>query len=64
MLRLKQDSRFAFLADDHDASHLPAWVKTAKQLTDGHLLKLAGANGGVLVTLDGKIPGAYLIPGS
>jgi hypothetical protein len=48
-------------ADDHDASHLPAWVKTPKQLTDGHLLKLASANGGVLATLDGKIPGAYLI---
>ena len=62
MLRLKRDSRFAFISDDHDASHLPAWVRTPKQLTDGHLLKLASANAGVLATLDRKIPSAYLIP--
>ena len=31
--------RFSFLADDHDASRLPRWVKTPKQLTDGHLLQ-------------------------
>jgi hypothetical protein len=52
----------AFIPDDHDISHLPAWVKTPKQTTDGHLVQLAGANGAVLATLDEKIPGAYLIP--
>lgn len=63
LLRMKhtEPSRFTFLKDDHDVSHLPAWVKTPKQTTDGHLAKLASANGAVLATLDGKIPGAYLI---
>ncbi len=64
LLRLKEAdvSRFTFISDDHDVSHLPTWVKTPKQTTDGHLAKLASANGGALATLDGKIPGAYLIP--
>ena len=65
LLRLKENgSRFTFIPDDHDASHLPTWVKTAKHITDGHLARLAAANEGVLATLDGKIPGAYLIPDS
>jgi predicted nucleic acid-binding protein len=66
LLRLKEAdvSRFTFIPDDHDVSHLPTWVKTPKQTTDGHLVKLANANGGVLATLDGKIPEAYLIPNS
>ena len=66
LLRLKaaRPSVFTFIADDHDSSHLPEWVKTPRQITDGHLLKLAGANGRLLATLDGKIPGAYLIPRS
>jgi predicted nucleic acid-binding protein len=54
--------RFAFITDDHDVSHLPTWVKSAKQTTDGHLLKLAKSNGAVLATLDAGIPGALLIP--
>jgi uncharacterized protein len=64
LLRLKAGKtlRFAFIADDHDVSHLPGWVKTAKQTTDGHLLQLAAGNGAVLATIDGKIPGAYVIP--
>ena len=64
LLRLKEAdvSRLTFIPDDHDVSHLPTWVKTPKQTTDVHLAKLASANGGVLATLDGKIPGAYLIP--
>lgn len=53
---------FTFIADDHDVSLLPAWVKTAGQTTDGHLLKLAGAKQALLATLDVGIPGAYLIP--
>ena len=64
LLRLKKADvlSFTFIADDHDIAHLPAWVKTAKQTTDGHLAQLASANGAVLATLDSKIPGAYLIP--
>jgi hypothetical protein len=64
LLRLKEAgiSQFTFIPDGHDVSHLPAWVKTPKQTTDGHLAKLAGANGCVLATLDRKIPEAYLIP--
>jgi uncharacterized protein len=64
LLRLKKTDvlSFTFIADGHDVAHLPAWVKSAKQTTDGHLAELARANGAVLATLDGKIPGAYLIP--
>jgi len=35
--------------------------ETAKQITDGHLSKLASANGAVLATLDENIPGSHLI---
>jgi len=63
LFRLKQANspQFEFIADDQDAARLPSWVKMPKQLTDGHLLKLAAANGGVLATLDGRIPGAHVI---
>jgi predicted nucleic acid-binding protein len=54
--------KFAFIADDHDIAHLPAWVKTAKQTTDGHLAQLARAKGAILATLDKRIPRAFLIP--
>ena len=54
--------KFIFITDDHDISHLPTWVKTARQTTDGHLAALANANGATLASLDTKIPGAYLIP--
>ena len=54
-------ARFLFIQDDHDISHLPSWVKTAKQTTDGHLLKLASDHGAMLATLDARIPGAYRI---
>lgn len=53
---------FAFLPDDHDISQLPAWVKAPKQITDGHLVKLAAAYEASLATLDERIPGAYLVP--
>ncbi len=53
---------FTFIADDHGASHLPAWVKTPKQTTDGHLARLARAKGAVLATLDRRIPQSFLIP--
>ena len=64
LLRLKKArvSRLAFVPDAHDVSHLPDWVKTPKQVTDGHLGKLARANGAVLATLDESIPGSFLIP--
>jgi uncharacterized protein len=64
LLRLKNSTivTLTFLPDSHDISHLPAWVKTAKQTTDGHLLQLASANGAVLATLNEKIPRAYSIP--
>lgn len=63
--RLKSSSgmAFFFLCDDQDTSQLPNWVKTPKQVTDGHLVQLARAHGAVLATLDGKIPGAFVIPG-
>jgi hypothetical protein len=64
LLRLKgsRTSRLAFIPDEHDVSHLPGWVRAPKQITDGHLSKLASANGAFLATLDENIPGSYLIP--
>lgn len=64
LLRLKSAKvlTFKFLPDDHDISRLPAWVKTAKQTTDGHLSQLARAKGAILATLDRRIPGALLLP--
>ena len=53
---------FTFIADAHDISHLPAWVKSPKQITDGHLAELARVSGAVLATLDEKVPGSYRIP--
>lgn len=53
---------FTFIPDDHDISRLPAWVRVAKQTTDGHLAQLAKAKGAILATLDRQIPSAYLIP--
>ena len=57
-----RQARFLFVVDDQDISRLPAWVNTARQTTDGHLLQLAASNGAVLATLDSKIPGSYLVP--
>jgi predicted nucleic acid-binding protein len=56
------EGRFLFVADEHDVSKLPAWVKSAKDVTDGHLAELARGKDAVLATLDRKIPGAFLIP--
>jgi len=63
LLRLKKATvaPLTFIPDAHDISHLPAWVKTPRQTTDGHLAELAAASGAVLATLDTKIPGAHLI---
>jgi predicted nucleic acid-binding protein len=64
LLRLKEAriSPLQFIPDKHDVSHLPAWVRAPKQITDGHLSKLATANAAVLATLDESIPGSYLVP--
>ena len=64
LLRLKEGrtSRLTFIADEHDVSHLPGWGRAPKQITDGHLSKLATSKGAVLATLDESIPGSYLIP--
>lgn len=64
LLRLKKSRvvEFTFISDDQDISYLPAWVITAKQTTDGHLVQLARRNDAMLATLDGGIRGAYLIP--
>jgi predicted nucleic acid-binding protein len=64
LTRLKKDRSLShtFIPDNHDITHLPAWVKTPKQTTDGHLVQLARSNGAVLATLDERIPGAYLVP--
>lgn len=50
-----------FLPDEIGADALPAWVKTARHTTDGHLVALAAAHGANLVTFDKGIPGAVLI---
>ena len=64
LLRLKEARSLPvrFLADAHDVSYLPDWVRTPKQITDGHLSRLAKANNALLATLDEKIPDTYLIP--
>ncbi|MBZ5645059.1 MAG: PIN domain-containing protein [Acidobacteriia bacterium] len=66
LLELKNSERvrWIFIPDDHDISHLPKWVRTPKQTTDGHLAGLAKANEAVLATLDRRIPGAFVIPAS
>jgi predicted nucleic acid-binding protein len=53
---------FEFIVDDQGASDLPSWVRAPKQVSDGHLARLAKARGAEFVTLDRGIPGAFLIP--
>jgi predicted nucleic acid-binding protein len=64
LLRLKKSAALplTFIPDGHDISHLPSWVKTPRQTTDGHLAQLASANDAVLATLDERIPSAYFVP--
>src|SRR4029077_11670344 len=61
LLRLKTGNslKFTFIADDHDVSNIPPWVKTARQTTDGHLAQLAKAKSAIVATLDERIPGAH-----
>jgi predicted nucleic acid-binding protein len=64
LLRLKRTraARLQFIPDEHDVSHLPGWVRAPRQITDGHLVTLATANGALLATLDESIRDSYLIP--
>jgi hypothetical protein len=64
MSALKTSSRlrFTFIPDDLGAEVMPAYVQTARQTTDGHLLMLAAKHSARLATLDTAIPGALLIP--
>lgn len=64
LLELKRSKaiRCTFISDGHDVSHLPKWVRTPRQTTDGHLVELARANSAALATLDRRIPGAFFIP--
>jgi uncharacterized protein len=64
LLKAAKVIRCKFIPDGHDVSHLPKWVRSPKQITDGHLVELARANGAQLATLDQKIPGSFLIPSS
>jgi uncharacterized protein len=65
LVRLKKQGAvpFEFITDDHDISRLPAWAKTGRQTTDGHLAELARAHNAVLATLDARIPSVFFIPG-
>ena len=60
--RVKEDWTTSFLVDSRDAAQLPSWVERPRHVTDGHLIGLATAHGGLLITLDSGIPGALLIP--
>jgi predicted nucleic acid-binding protein len=64
LLRLKKNKVFPFIffSDGNDVSHLPSWVKSSKQTTDGHLMALATSHGARLATFDRTFRGAYLIP--
>jgi predicted nucleic acid-binding protein len=61
-LKATQEVNFEFIHDDQDISHLPSWVKTAKQTRDGHLVQLAAVHGALLATLDRRIRHAFVIP--
>jgi hypothetical protein len=52
----------SFAADDRGAAHLPVWVKTPAQTSDGHLVSLAVSCGAKLATFDSRIAGAHAIP--
>ena len=61
-LKRQQRLRVELLEDAVGAEHLPAWVKTVRQTTDGHLVELAKRHSTALATLDDRIPGAFLVP--
>jgi uncharacterized protein len=51
-----------FLPDDVDGSCWPHWCRTAAHSTDAHLLQLASKHQATFATLDGFIPGAFVLP--
>lgn len=58
----KLGTQHQFIADDQTALQWPAWCKVASRTTDAHLSALANENHAQLATLDGSIPGAFLLP--
>ena len=60
---MKADWKMQLLPDHRAAETLPDWVRSPRQVTDGHLLDLAQANTAQLATTDAGIPGAFLING-
>ena len=60
-LKSSSKVRFELTPDDLGAAHLPAFVKTPRSVTDGHLVELARKNAFCLVTLDRGIPGSLFI---
>ncbi len=62
-LKSSKEFHFVFLSDGLGLAQLPRWVRGPKQITDGHLLGLAKAQGAEMATLDERIPGALVIPG-
>ena len=60
--QMKADWKMQLLPDHRAAETLPDWVRSPRQVTDGHLLDLAQANKAQLATTDAGIPGAFLIP--
>ncbi len=60
--RLQRQQQFIFVDDTLGAADLPSWAEKSKQVTDGHLLRLAALNHGQFATLDTGVPGALLIP--
>ncbi|MPM89557.1 Ribonuclease VapC38 [bioreactor metagenome] len=60
-LKASSSVRFELIADNHGATQLPAFVRKAQAVTDGHLLELARDNAMQLVTLDQNIPKALYI---
>jgi predicted nucleic acid-binding protein len=61
-IKARHPETFTFFPDDQDISQIPGWVRHPKQVTNGHLVQLAKANGALFATLDAGIPGAFLIP--
>lgn len=56
-------AKHRFLADDLSSSlPFPSWCESASRSTDAHLQSLAVRSSAILATLDGGIPGAFLIP--
>jgi predicted nucleic acid-binding protein len=62
LAQMKADWKMQLLPDNRSAETLPDWVRSPRQVTDGHLLDLAQANKAQLATTDAGIPGAFLIP--